>query len=76
MLSRTSNAVVQHHISRVTAEFADLHNQDAGLPLTERFGTSLLVALRPWAPEIFRTLQRKPAQKGIRPHSSRRVPSR
>ncbi len=63
MLSRTSNAVVQHHISRLTAEFAELHNQDARLPLHERFGTSLLVALRPWAPEIFRKLRRKATQK-------------
>jgi DNA-binding Xre family transcriptional regulator len=65
MLSRTSNAVVQHHISRLTAEFSNLHNQDTALPLDERFGTSLLVALRPWAPEIFRKLQRKPGQKAF-----------
>jgi hypothetical protein len=63
MLSRTSNAVVQHHINRLSAEFTDLHNQDTGLPLDERFGTSLLVALRPWAPEAFRKLRRKAAQK-------------
>lgn len=63
MLSRTSNAVVQHHINRLSAEFTELHNQDAGLPLGERFGTSLLVALRPWAPEAFRKLRRKAVDK-------------
>jgi hypothetical protein len=63
MLSRTSNAVVQHHINRLSAEFNELHNQDAGLPLTERFGTSLLIALRPWSPEVFRKLRRKPVDK-------------
>jgi transcriptional regulator with XRE-family HTH domain len=63
MLSRSSNAVIQHHLSRLTATFSELHNQDIGLPLAERFGTSLLVALRPWAPLIFRKLQREPAQK-------------
>lgn len=63
MLSRSSNAVVQHHISRLTAALTELHNQDAALPLSERFGTSLLVALRPWAPEIFRKLQRERSLK-------------
>jgi hypothetical protein len=49
---------------RLEAEFTELHNQDADLPLEERFGTSLLVAMRPWAPEMFKKMQRKqPAQK-------------
>jgi DNA-binding Xre family transcriptional regulator len=65
MLSRTSNAVIQHHINRLSAEFAELHNQDANLPMAERFGTSLLVALRPWAPEAFRKLRRKPTEKAF-----------
>jgi transcriptional regulator with XRE-family HTH domain len=63
MLSRSSNAVIQHHLDRLTATFSELHNQDIGLPLAERFGTSLLVALRPWLPAIFRKLQRAPARK-------------
>jgi hypothetical protein len=29
----------------------------------ERFGTSLLIAMRPWVPEMFRKMQRRPAQK-------------
>ena len=33
MLSRNSNTVVQHHIGRSSAEFAELHNQDVALPL-------------------------------------------
>ena len=63
MLSRNSNAVIQHHMRRLEAEFTELHNQDVGLPLEERFGTSLLVAMRPWVPDMFKKLQRKPAQK-------------
>jgi len=63
MLSRNANAVVQQHMRRLEAEFTELHNQDAELPLEDRFGTSLLVAVRPWAPEIFRKMQRKPPQK-------------
>lgn len=63
MLSRASNAVIQHHMRRLCAEFAELHNQDAELPLQERFGTSLLVALRPWAPASFKALLRKPGER-------------
>jgi DNA-binding Xre family transcriptional regulator len=63
MLSRNSNAVIQHHMRRLGAEFTDLHNQDIRLPLDERFGTSFLIAIRPWVPELFKKLQRKPAQK-------------
>ena len=62
MLSRNSNAVIQHHMRRLEAEFTELHNPDATLPLDERFGTSLLVAVRPWIPDMFKRLQRKPAQ--------------
>ena len=32
-------------------------------PGTANFGTSLLVAMRPWVPNTFRKLQRKPVQK-------------
>ena len=63
MLSRNSNAVIQHHMRRLGAEFTELHNQDLRLPLEERFGTSLLVAMRPWVPDMFKKMQRKPAQK-------------
>jgi transcriptional regulator with XRE-family HTH domain len=63
MLSRNSNAVIQHHMRRLEAEFTELHNQDLRLPLEERFGTSLLVAMRPWVPDMFKKMQRRPAQK-------------
>jgi len=60
MLSQNSNAVIQQHMRRLEAEFTELHNQDASLPFGERFGTSLLLAVRPWLPEVFRKMQRKP----------------
>jgi len=54
-----------HSASYATArsEFTELHNQDSDLPLSERFGTSLLIALRPWAPGVFKKLQRKGVAK-------------
>jgi transcriptional regulator with XRE-family HTH domain len=63
MLSRNSNAVIQHHMRRLEAEFTELHNQDVRLPLEERFGTSLLIAVRPWVPDMFKQLHRGQAQK-------------
>jgi len=63
LLSRNSNAVIQHHMRRLEAEFTELHNQDARLPLEERFGTSLLIAVRPWVPDMFKKLHRRSAQK-------------
>jgi transcriptional regulator with XRE-family HTH domain len=65
MLSRNSNAVIQQHMRRLEAEFTELHNQDADLPLNDRFGTSLLVAMRPWMPETFSKMLRRPASKAF-----------
>ena len=59
MLSRASNAAVQQRMRRLREEFSELHHEDLGLPLDERAGTSLLIALRPWAPDAFQRLQRK-----------------
>jgi transcriptional regulator with XRE-family HTH domain len=61
MLSRSSNAVIQSRMRRLAAELSDQHHQDLALPLAERFGTSLLLAMRPWTPESFRRFQRKRA---------------
>lgn len=33
-------------LERLAAEFNELHDADIGLPLSERFGTSMVVALR------------------------------
>ena len=63
MLSRNSNAVIQHHMRRLEAEFTELHNQDVGLPLEERFGSSIFIAMPPWVPDVFKKLQRKPTHK-------------
>jgi DNA-binding Xre family transcriptional regulator len=65
MLSRNSNAVIQQYMRRLEAEFTELHNQDANLPLDDRFGTSLLIAMRPWMPRVFRKMLRKTAAKAF-----------
>ncbi len=62
MLSRASNAAIQNHMRRLSAEFSDLHHQDLELPLSERFGTSLILAVRPWTPESFKQFQKQPSR--------------
>jgi transcriptional regulator with XRE-family HTH domain len=63
MLSRGSNASLQKKMDRLVAEFSELHEDDIGLPLEERFGASILIALRPWEFDYFRALRKKGAEK-------------
>jgi DNA-binding Xre family transcriptional regulator len=65
MLSRTGNAAIQSRMKRLSAEFSEVHHQDLELPLAERFGTSLLLALRPWIPEGFKKFRRKPGSRKL-----------
>ena len=59
MLSRDSMTELCARLRRVAREFADLHRDDLGLPLTSRYGTSLLLATRAWEPKIFRDGRRE-----------------
>jgi transcriptional regulator with XRE-family HTH domain len=65
MLSRTSNAALQNRLRQVSAEFSELHRQDLDLPLEHRFGTTLLLAVRPWTPESFKKLARAPEARSF-----------
>ncbi|HEX6266707.1 MAG TPA: helix-turn-helix transcriptional regulator [Burkholderiales bacterium] len=58
MLSSASNATLQGRMRRLSAEFSDLHSQDLDAPRELRSGTSLLLALRPWAPQSFVRMRR------------------
>lgn len=58
MLSRTSNAALQNRLRQVSAEFSELHRQDLALPFEQRFGTAMLLAVRPWMPETFKKMAR------------------
>jgi hypothetical protein len=63
MLSRASNAAMLKKMDRLVAEFNELHAEDSSLPLEERFGSSLMIALRPWELSYFRELRRDPEAK-------------
>lgn len=63
MLSRGSNASMMKKLERLVAEFNELHDEDVGLPLEERFGTSMVIAVRAWEFGLFRQLRRNPGAK-------------
>jgi DNA-binding Xre family transcriptional regulator len=63
MLSRASNAVMMKKLEKLIAEFNELHDADVGNSLNERFGTSIVVALRAWEFGAFQKLRRQPNSK-------------
>lgn len=58
MLSRASQARLRERIERLCQEFTELHAEDAGLPLVEKDGACVLVAMRRWEPPVFAALKR------------------
>lgn len=63
MLSRTANAELMRRMDRLLEQFHELHEADTSLALDERFGSSLMVALRPWELQHFSRLRRKDMEK-------------
>jgi hypothetical protein len=63
MLSRGSNAVMMKKLEKLLVEFNELHESDIGLPLNQRFGTSMVVAMRAWEFGAFQKLRRQPNSK-------------
>ena len=65
MLSQQSTAELIVRLRRTAREFDELWCDDRRLPISERRGTSLLLAVRPWEPRAFRALRR--AGAGVAP---------
>lgn len=63
MLSKRSNDLISQRIEKLKQEFNQLHRADEGLPLAHRFGTSLVLAMRPWEVGVFAQLRRTPNAK-------------
>ncbi len=59
MLSRESNAIVQRKLEKLSEEFHMLHREDEKLPSPEKFGTTLVVGMRLWEPEVFENFRRE-----------------
>ncbi|MDH3467474.1 MAG: helix-turn-helix transcriptional regulator [Gammaproteobacteria bacterium] len=63
MLTRNSNAETIRRLKRVANEFNEMSIDDESFPMDERFGTSVLMAMRPWGAEVFGSLRRGKAKK-------------
>ncbi|MCP3662006.1 MAG: helix-turn-helix transcriptional regulator [Gammaproteobacteria bacterium] len=53
MLAESSNAVFQKKMRLLAKAFDELNNDDAGLPIDQRTGTTVVLALRNWRYGIF-----------------------
>lgn len=58
MLTKKTNAVLQKKIDKLLWELDQLNNDDAGLPVSEKQGTTLVMALREWNYGLFADLRR------------------
>ncbi len=63
MFSRPANAELIKKIKRLAEEANDLKTDTESLPLDQRFGCSLVMAIRPWEVKIFDQLRRVPTEK-------------
>lgn len=59
MLSAASQVRLLERIEKLCQEFAELHTDDSTLPITERDGACVLVAMRRWEPPSFMALRRQ-----------------
>jgi transcriptional regulator with XRE-family HTH domain len=64
MLASSSFEVFQRRMARLAKEFDELSSDDAALPLEDREGTTVVMAMRPWRYGLFNQFkkQRKPSR--------------
>jgi len=58
MLANNSNSVFQKKMEKLIKEFNELNESDAALPLDERYGTTVVMAIRQWEYGLFEHLRR------------------
>jgi hypothetical protein len=58
MLTEKSNAVLQKKIDRLLWELELLNREDAALPVSDKTGTTLIMAVREWNYGVFADLKR------------------
>lgn len=63
MLSKQSNVLFAERMRALLKEFDELHQQDAKLPIEDRHGGTLVLALRHWEVSDFTKLRREPLTK-------------
>ena len=60
MIPRTANAEIIKKIQHLAQEMNDMNIESESLPLEQRYGTSLMMAIRPWEINVFEELRRSP----------------
>lgn len=63
MFSRAANAEIIKRVKHLADDANELREDSAALPLEERFGCSLIMAIRPWEVAVFEEMRRVPNQK-------------
>ncbi len=63
MFSRDANAEIIRRIKQLAENAHDLRQDSESLPLPERYGCSLIMAIRPWEVKVFDELRREPNTK-------------
>jgi transcriptional regulator with XRE-family HTH domain len=65
MLSRNSNAELMRRIKRLASAFEDIHREDETTDLSEKLGTSLVLAMRPWDIQLFEQFRKQGTYKSF-----------
>jgi hypothetical protein len=63
MLTKASNTEMQRRIKKLAVSFDDLHKENEQEVLSDKFGTSLVLAMRPWDIELFDKFRKKGTKK-------------
>lgn len=58
MLSPNSNRNMVEKMEKLLVEFRELNDRDTSLPIEQRFGTSVCLAIRPWELDSFKALRK------------------
>lgn len=58
VLSKASNAELQRKMQKMARDFNELMQNDAALPLDERYGNTMVMAIRHWQYDMFSKYQR------------------
>ena len=66
MLSHHANEEIIKRMEKLALEFNTLHREDEHISLEQRYGTSLVLAMRPWEPKVFEEVRRKANTKVFR----------
>lgn len=72
MLSTHSNEAMQQKLRRLALDFRHCHQEDLAVPLDQRFGVSMILALRPWEMAVFKEYRRPDAEKVYPGHTKGR----